>query len=581
MKSIVDGDHSDSRDTGSQQGSDNASIWSAISSSESILGGCLRDGHNPEGRRLNRNGAFGSCRLDSDESGRAVWVKKLNEKYIHDTAAMATIKREYDIIRLISAHDNIRKCYEYGEDADGIPYIELELLPGYYELSTVLANKSPLSLKIENRIITQLLDVVEYMHNPGQDMKEVTHGDLKPSNIMINPAKDFSLKVIDFGLAHVEGEPVIPSGTTGYSAPEQFRDNKFGLSPKKDILTDIYSVGRIMLDINSDRYREIAEKASSEKRGDRYQSIRELRNAYLELYGYLMARTEWDAESCKRGFIKAYSLNEHDAKRNLRMQVYEHSVSVVNSGGYDYGENFVKINDSKALRTSIPYNKEFAAGIVGSESDTLVLDVLNDDLLAVAAEMVGKNYRPAVLCACNRQSPKTAGGQEGNMLRRTDLAYFTYPLENSGVYPLDRNWGGIYSKGVTVFRGEEEDGYPLLEKPFNIDVVSVPAINKPKLLNGRLTPACVKGTANKVRTILRIAKINGNDSLVLTAFGCGNYDNPPEDIAEIFKNILAEEEFKSSFKKVVFAIKEDWKSQARNGNRGGNYGIFRHIIIDN
>lgn len=42
-------------------------------------------------------------------------------------------------------------------------------------------------------------------------------------------------------------------------------------------------------------------------------------------------------------------------------------------------------------------------------------------------------------------------------------------------------------------------------------------------------------TINKIKTIFDIAYKNQNDAIVLSAFGCGAFCNPPGHIAELFK----------------------------------------------
>ncbi|MEI3469832.1 MAG: hypothetical protein V8Q76_14825 [Bacteroides intestinalis] len=48
-----------------------------------------------------------------------------------------------------------------------------------------------------------------------------------------------------------------------------------------------------------------------------------------------------------------------------------------------------------------------------------------------------------------------------------------------------------------MFRGTETDGYPLLEEPYYLDFIAVPAINRPELG----TETIVDATKNKMRTI--------------------------------------------------------------------------------
>jgi uncharacterized protein (TIGR02452 family) len=55
----------------------------------------------------------------------------------------------------------------------------------------------------------------------------------------------------------------------------------------------------------------------------------------------------------------------------------------------------------------------------------------------------------------------------------------------------------------------------------------------------------------------------------LSAFGCGAFKNPPHHMAQIFKEVLAEPDFVTRFKTVVFAIIDDhnaWKSHNPEGN---------------
>jgi uncharacterized protein (TIGR02452 family) len=51
-----------------------------------------------------------------------------------------------------------------------------------------------------------------------------------------------------------------------------------------------------------------------------------------------------------------------------------------------------------------------------------------------------------------------------------------------------------------------------------------------------------------------IALENGNDSLVLSAFGCGAYGTPPKEMARLFHEVIESERYKNTFKKIVFAI---------------------------
>ena len=62
----------------------------------------------------------------------------------------------------------------------------------------------------------------------------------------------------------------------------------------------------------------------------------------------------------------------------------------------------------------------------------------------------------------------------------------------------------------------------------------------------------------KIRTILSAAHRAGCEALVLTAFGCGAFSNPPADMAEIFRNLIAQQ-FRRAFRHISFSMREDRK----------------------
>ena len=60
---------------------------------------------------------------------------------------------------------------------------------------------------------------------------------------------------------------------------------------------------------------------------------------------------------------------------------------------------------------------------------------------------------------------------------------------------------------------------------------------------------------------------------MLSALGCGAFNNPPGHIAEIFRDILRGEEFAGQFRHVWFAILDD-----HNSPSGGNLQPFMDIL---
>ena len=106
----------------------------------------------------------------------------------------------------------------------------------------------------------------------------------------------------------------------------------------------------------------------------------------------------------------------------------------------------------------------------------------------------------------------------------------------------------------------------------------MPALSHPDTAPGpdglpRLVPEAAESTRRRIRTILRIARENGQRALVLSAFGCGAFRNPPRHMAELFRDELASPEFRAAFDRVVFSVIDD-----HNARGEGNLRPFREVF---
>lgn len=233
------------------------------------------------------------------------------------------------------------------------------------------------------------------------------------------------------------------------------------------------------------------------------------------------------------------------------------------------------------------------------------LSVVNNDCLVVGKQMQDEGLNPAVLNMASAYRPgggvlNGARAQEECIFRRSNLFMSLYLFDRQmydmviepnmdGMYdlsfikqgyPMDENFGGIYSDDVTVFK---DGNYEWLNDPYQTAFISVAAMNINRalrqgeqiLVGGRLSERAVAITKNKIRTIYRIGILHGHDSLVLGAWGCGAFGNPPEQMAQLFVDVLNEDEFRGRYKDIRFAIIEDHNS------RGRNYQTFKNVIEKN
>ena len=280
--------------------------------------------------------------------------------------------------------------------------------------------------------------------------------------------------------------------------------------------------------------------------------------------------------------------------RVSRKKVFDHTVEVIKAGQYIANGKTVMLKDFADLfhiwqdSQFYPDSNTLSLPAIDASYDT-TYQVIQADCVEVGQTLQKLGLNPIVLNMANGSTPggaviRGAGAQEENLFRRSNLytslyqfADFApqYGIHKHGQhqYPIPAQSGGIYSPNVLFFRSSEHSGYALLPQPFTLSIATVPAIARPKVesRNGRnwLSASQVEFTKHKIRTILRIAAVHQHDCVILSAFGCGAFKNPPHHMAQIFKEVLAEPDFGTRFKTVVFAIIDDhnaWKSHNPEGN---------------
>ncbi len=291
-------------------------------------------------------------------------------------------------------------------------------------------------------------------------------------------------------------------------------------------------------------------------------------------------------EKAKNGDKNAYSL-----VRELRVQEFRNTVEIVNRGYYttESGRQVLFPSDKEMMCKTVFYENEFHAPDVPQNKEQTIVEIQNNDCLYAGVQLKEQGYNPAVLNMANRQIPGGgvtlgAGAQEETLFRRTNLFRSLYQfapnakqfgiVPSSYQYPLDKNFGGVYTPYATYFRENEQKGYALLDTPVTLSFISVAGMNHPELTaDNMIASHLVEPVKNKIRTIFRIGLANGHDSLVLGALGCGAFCNPPRHVARLFHEVMDEREFKNRYKKVVFAILDDHNSHHKH-NPEGNFKPF-------
>lgn len=125
------------------------------------------------------------------------------------------------------------------EEVDGEMFIVMEYVNGR-DLGDVIEEDS-LSMDDKISIAEQIAKGIKAAHDAG-----IIHRDIKSRNIMIN--HEGTVKIMDFGLAHIQGTDHITKtgttiGTTSYMSPEQLKGGAV------DEQTDIWSYGVVLYEL--------------------------------------------------------------------------------------------------------------------------------------------------------------------------------------------------------------------------------------------------------------------------------------------------------------------------------------------
>lgn len=234
-------------------------------------------------------------------------------------------------------------------------------------------------------------------------------------------------------------------------------------------------------------------------------------------------------------------------------------------------------NDRLKQRTmeAIKSNRVYKEGFVSREkrhNKNATIDVYSGTTFDVAKRYCSLG-KVAVLNFANPVNP--GGGvqfgamaQEECLCRSSNLyACISNPNVFDEYYGYHRNIQShfytdrlIYTKDVTVFKDDSLVPQMLPETDwFNVDVITCAA---PYLGEGKSIDAIflVNLFKSRIKNIFEAARDNNVDYLILGAFGCGAFGNPPLIVSEAFLQTIKEENYFEDFKQIVFAIKPTGKN---------------------
>jgi hypothetical protein len=175
---------------------------------------------------------------------RRVAVKLLGPRDGHDGTARERLLREAELYARIE-DPRTPGVYEVSSLGDGTPYVVMEYVAGQ-SLADRL-RQEPTGLVLACEITSEILSALSAVHRHS-----VVHRDVKPSNIILEPAIDGRLRarLVDFGIAKSSSfsdlqltQPGSLLGTPQYMAPEQLA------GAEVDARADLYATGLVFYEM--------------------------------------------------------------------------------------------------------------------------------------------------------------------------------------------------------------------------------------------------------------------------------------------------------------------------------------------
>ena len=184
----------------------------------------------------------------------------------------------------------------------------------------------------------------------------------------------------------------------------------------------------------------------------------------------------------------------------------------------------------------------------------------------------GSSAQEECICRCTTLYP---------CLNNNDLWTSFYAPHRNAANPIYNN-DCIYTPNVCVFKSDVN--FPELlprDEWWKVNILTCAAPNLRESPSNTMNPYAGYKPAevtpeeletlltSRIKRIFEIAAANENEVLILGAFGCGAFRNPPEIVAKVFNKVMSD--FLKYFDTIEYAIYHTEREIA-------NYEVFRKVI---
>ena len=148
-------------------------------------------------------GGFGIVfRAEQPRLAREAVLKVLHTRLLGSGDSVHRFLREAQLASRLD-HPYAAHIYDFGAEPDGVTWIAMEMVRGT-PLDVLLRTQGPIPLVRFVPLLDRICEVVHSAHEQG-----IIHRDIKPGNVMVlSRAGRLLPKLLDFGIAKIEGEPV-------------------------------------------------------------------------------------------------------------------------------------------------------------------------------------------------------------------------------------------------------------------------------------------------------------------------------------------------------------------------------------
>ena len=283
-----------------------------------------------------------------------------------------------------------------------------------------------------------------------------------------------------------------------------------------------------------------------------------------------------------------YDMERRDIDYNESLKEYESDKRALNGFVMNHTYNFCTEDPTMQILTEtaivgqkIIYEKDKINAKKDGPTTKIVVSNKRSFEAAIPYFKAGKSV--AVLNFANNHNvggaPYSAGAQEESLCRTSNLypcllaakkSFYDYHIDlyRKGLMDERGNSDIIYTSGVTVFKTDESAPKMLDKKDwYLVDVITcaAPVVTYKKSIDYKVYREST--ILPRLRRVFEVAKQERVNVLILGAWGCGAFHNPPAVIAEAFKILCQEYHFDT----IEFAVDVSRKPET-------NYDIFKEVF---